>query len=123
MQKLYYSSGSVLLGDDVCAAVMEYSRALADVARSDLVTVPSLTEGDVVGSTTFLLGPASQLYATPVPDPGMGLGVELEVDLDDHDAVLVMRQKVADLQPLRGQADDLNPAVEPDFDTYLGDRD
>jgi hypothetical protein len=97
MKKLYYASGYILVGDTVCGAVMEYARALADVGKSDLVTVPSLSDEGLRGETCILIDPSSQIFAAPALDRG--------VDLEDHEAVESMRDKIARLQPARPQAD------------------
>ena len=95
MQKLYYASGYALLGDEVCDAVMEYARALADVGKSDLVTVPALSDEGLRGETRLLVGPASQIFSSPALDRG--------IDLDDPTAVNSMREKTARLRPARAQ--------------------
>ncbi|MDY0912898.1 hypothetical protein [Rathayibacter festucae] len=93
MQKLYYASGFVLLGDAVCTAVVEYAQALANVGKSDLVVVPGLSDEGLRGETRLLLGPASQLFTSPALDRG--------IDLDDEQAVESMRDKTRRLQPAR----------------------
>ncbi|WP_440708969.1 hypothetical protein [Herbiconiux sp. YIM B11900] len=95
VQKLFYASGYALLGDEVCEAVMEYAQALADVGKSDLVTVPVLSDEGLRGRSRLLLGPASQLFTVPALDRG--------VDLDDPVAVRSMRDKAARLRPGRAQ--------------------
>ncbi|MWV74538.1 hypothetical protein [Rathayibacter rathayi] len=107
MQKLYYASGYVLLGDQVCSAVVEYAQALANVGKSDLVVVPSLSDEGLRGETRFLVGPASQLFTSPALDRG--------VDLDDPEAVESMREKTRRLQPAR-------PTMQP-RDEDEGDAD
>jgi hypothetical protein len=66
MRKLYYSSGSVLVGDVTCKAVLRYARALADVGKSDIVTIPVVTDGGSNAYAHLLIGPASQLFSLPV---------------------------------------------------------
>lgn len=61
---LYYTGQSVLLDDDVCEALLRYAQALADSQSSDVVTVPVITPDGESIMAEFLLGPASQLYAT-----------------------------------------------------------
>lgn len=104
MQKLYYASGWVLLGDSVCTAVVEYAQALANVGKSDLVVVPALSDEGLRGETRLLLGPASQLFTSPALDRG--------IDLDDDAAVESMREKTRRLLPAR-------PTTEP----RIGDDD
>ena len=64
MMTLYYTGQSVLLADDVCKALLRYAQALADTQGSDVVTVPVLAPDGQSIQAEFLLGPASQLYAT-----------------------------------------------------------
>ncbi|MDO9395601.1 MAG: hypothetical protein Q7T71_03545 [Herbiconiux sp.] len=102
MQKLFYASGFAFLGDEVCDAVMEYAQALADVGKSDLVTVPALSDEGLRGESRLLIGPASQLFTVPALDRG--------VELDDPVAVRSMREKAARLRPARAHFTD-EPAV------------
>jgi hypothetical protein len=108
VQKLYYASGYALLGDEVCDAVMKYARALADVGKSDLVTVPALSDEGLKGETRLLLGPASQIFTSPALDRG--------VDLDDPAAVQSMREKTARLLPARAQFTNEAMPVHEDLD-------
>lgn len=66
MRRLHYSSGYVLVGDRTCKAVLRYARALADAQKSDIVMVPVVTEGGSNAYAHLLVGPASQLFSTPV---------------------------------------------------------
>jgi hypothetical protein len=97
MHKLFYAGGYMLMSDTSCAAVMEYAKALADAGKSDLVTVPSLSDEGIRGETQLLIGPTSQLFATPALDRG--------VDLEDAESVAAMRASTARLQPNRAGAD------------------
>jgi hypothetical protein len=113
MQKLFYSSGYVLIADDVCTAVLEYAQALADVGKSDLVLVPSLSDEGVRGQTRLLLGPASQLFASPSLDRG--------VDLSDPGSVEEMRRKTSRLRPTVAQySDQPSSARTAEFDDVHG---
>lgn len=91
--KLYYSSGYMLVGDKVCSALMEYASALADVKRSDLVTVPAMSDEETRGFAKLLLGPASQLFAAPAKDRG--------VDLEDQETASSIQRKIDRLRPAR----------------------
>ncbi|MFS0866277.1 hypothetical protein AB3M83_02950 [Microbacterium sp. 179-B 1A2 NHS] len=68
MLKLHYSDGSVTTTDAVADAVMRYARSLAAHDESDLVTIPIVEDG-IVGTSTMLIGPASQLHTTPYDGP------------------------------------------------------
>ncbi|MEO5921317.1 MAG: hypothetical protein ABIQ01_09260 [Pseudolysinimonas sp.] len=70
MMRVHYSGGSFLAATDVATTVLDYSAALANAERAQLVGVPAI---DVDGNPEViqvLLGPASQLYAEPVPHSG-----------------------------------------------------
>ncbi|MCU1443866.1 MAG: hypothetical protein JWQ59_2016 [Cryobacterium sp.] len=66
MRRLQYASGYVLTGDRTCKAVLRYARALADAGKADVVSVPVVTEGGSYGYAHMLIGPASQIFSTPV---------------------------------------------------------
>lgn len=68
VMSLHYTSGTVLMADDVCEALLRYAQALAATQGSDVVTVPIVDPERADAVAEFLLGPASQLFATPVPD-------------------------------------------------------
>ncbi|WP_344092588.1 hypothetical protein [Microbacterium deminutum] len=65
---LHYMGDSVLVTDDVCGALLRYARALAETQASDVITVPIVASTGESISAEFLLGPASQLYATHATD-------------------------------------------------------
>ncbi len=67
MMTLHYTGESVLLADDVCGALLRYARGLAETHGSDVVTIPVVKPDGEPGWAEFLLGPASQLYATSAP--------------------------------------------------------
>lgn len=67
MMRIHYGGGSFLAGDDVANSILDYSAALANAERADSIDVPAI---DVDGNPEIirmLLGPASQLFAEPVP--------------------------------------------------------
>jgi hypothetical protein len=66
MRRLHYSGGHVLIGDAMCKAVLRYARALAEVNQADIITIPIASEGGGIEQAHFLIGPASQLFDTPV---------------------------------------------------------
>jgi hypothetical protein len=93
MRRLYYSSGYVLVDDRVCKAVLRYARALAMNDQSDVVTVPMITDEGVHGSAHLLIGPASELFSTPVDDASD--------EEYDPDLVRELERKTAELQPYK----------------------
>jgi len=68
MRRLYYAGDSVLLADVTCKALIRYARALGEAGKSDIATVPVITDGGSHGIAHILIGPASQMFSTPVLD-------------------------------------------------------
>ncbi|MEI3867991.1 hypothetical protein V6S02_12990 [Microbacterium sp. CCNWLW134] len=81
----------MLTSDEVSKALLRYARALADTHTSDVVSIPVLEEGGSQGSAHFLIGPASQLYSTPVAEP--------IVEIDDPELVEELQRRTSRLQP------------------------
>jgi len=102
---------TVLLADDVCQALLRYAQALAETKRSDVVTIPVLAADGSMSTGDFLLGPASQLYATPAPDQPHRA--------DNPDTVGDLDERVRLLHPnaLIGHADSADSA--PAAESYL----
>ncbi len=107
MRRLHYASGFVLVDDRICKAVLRYARALAVAEESDVVTVPVLTDIGSRGFAHLLIGPASQLFSTPV-DNGPDEGYDPEVVRD-------LERKTAKLQPYK-PAWDSEMSDIPDID-------
>ncbi len=61
MRRVYYSSGSMLTGDSIANAVLEYAEALAKNGRADIVEIPVVLASGASGTATLLIGPSSQL--------------------------------------------------------------
>lgn len=68
MKTIHYAGDSVLMNDELSDAVVEYAAALARVGSSAELTVPVVVKDGSVLSASMLLGPASQLIATPSPE-------------------------------------------------------
>ncbi len=67
MKTIHYAGDAILLNDELADAVVEYAAALARVGSSAELTVPVVIDDGSVSSASMLLGPASQLIATPAP--------------------------------------------------------
>jgi hypothetical protein len=93
VRRLYYSSGFVLVDDRVCKAVLRYARALAMANQSDVVTVPVISDQGAHGSAHLLIGPASELFSTPVDDS--------PDDEFDPEVVRELERMTAELQPYK----------------------
>jgi hypothetical protein len=73
MKRILYSGGTIVTGDEVADAILEYASELARHDSSDTLDVPTLTDTGLAGHTQLLLGPASQFvveeYETSSDDP------------------------------------------------------
>lgn len=90
MKRILYSGGSVLTGNQLADAVLEYASELARQESSDTLEIPSVNEAGTAGHTQLLLGPASQFVVE-----------EVETSVEDPlDAGLVegIREKTAHIQ-------------------------
>lgn len=110
MRRLYYSSGSVLTGDALSAAVLGYARALADTGKADIIEIPVVAEAGASGNASFLIGPSSQLCSVPAASEGD--------DPADDAIVEDLRAKTRALQPSRptAQTNEADGAVLEDFE-------
>jgi hypothetical protein len=93
MRRLQYSSGYVLTGDRTCKAVLRYARALAEAGKSDVIMVPVVTEGGSYGFAHMLIGPASEIFSTPVEHAA--------VEPEDADIIEELEKSTMLLQPSR----------------------
>src|SRR6476661_8776983 len=64
MKVLTYAGSQFLTGDDIAAAVMRYSEALAEQHTAANVEIPVVLSDGSRSTATFLVGPASQIVAT-----------------------------------------------------------
>lgn len=100
MLQLHYAGETVLMANDVCNALLRYARALADTHTSDIVSVPVVSDAGEVATAEFLLGPASQLFAVPMPGmKDQGNDVTVVEDLD-HRAGMLRPSQASALDPV-----------------------
>jgi hypothetical protein len=116
MRKLYYAGGSIIINDQVCKAILRYSRALARSGSSDLVIMPAFTEAFGRGVAHILLGPASQMMSVPTAD--------FDVDLADARMVEILESRTHQHDPERPEwSDDIDDVMDLDgFDWGLDDQ-
>ena len=93
MRRLYYAGGNMLMADSTCKAVLRYSRALADAGKADVIMIPVVTEGGSLAYAHMLVGPASQLFSTPVENS--------QNEPLDAEAIAELEERTARLQPSR----------------------
>lgn len=68
MRRIHYAGGYLMTGDSTCKAVLRYARALAAASLADIVQIPVVTDSGSRAYAHLLIGPASQVFSTPVPD-------------------------------------------------------
>ena len=81
------------MADATCKAIIRYARALAEVRRYDVVSVPAVGDGGERGDAHLLLGPASSLFSAPVVEGGE--------ELEDFELVRRLEQRTRGLHPDR----------------------
>ncbi|WP_213817037.1 hypothetical protein [Glaciihabitans sp. dw_435] len=74
MKRITFSSWSIVTGDAITAALLEYTTTVADAETSVTVNLPVLEEDGQTSEHTLLLGPASQFDVFDVD----GIGEEEE---------------------------------------------
>jgi hypothetical protein len=99
----------VLVSDRVCKALLRFSRALAQNGSSDIVSVPVITEGGSRAYAHLLVGPASQLFSTPVANS--------QDEPFDADVVRDLEERTRLLQPSVPEwPDEMFDVPDVDFD-------
>lgn len=98
--RLEYAGGGVLVSDALCHALLDYSAAVARGGGSEDLQIPVVTAEGLHGLAEVVIGPASQLLATPTDAP--------EVDLGDDDVVRDLLARSAALQKPK-----VVPSTEP----------
>ena len=63
MHRIHYAGDSVLTGSAIARALIEYAEMLAKAATATTLGIPTREPDGSIGSTTMLVGPASQLIA------------------------------------------------------------
>lgn len=108
MKLLAYAGREFLTGDEIAAALLDYSQALADVGSAGSVDIPVVGDHGELSTATFLVGPASQIVAMDA-DPA-------REELVDDVTVERLRRLTRALHP---SASPIDPDPVEDFD--LGD--
>ena len=68
MKHIHYDATTILVGDDVADAVIEYAAALSGGDRADTVEVPAVAPDGTMTTTKILIGPASELVVEDAED-------------------------------------------------------
>lgn len=97
MKVLNYAGSEFVTGDEIAAALMRYSEALADDQTAATVSIPVRAPDGTDGIATFLVGPASQIVATDAADG--------EDELSDPDVVALLESLTQALRPASTSSD------------------
>ncbi|MCU1514759.1 MAG: hypothetical protein JWO10_1849 [Microbacteriaceae bacterium] len=65
MKRISYAGSTVLTGDDIADAVVQYAAALAREEKSAAIDIPAVSEDGRLITANLLIGPASQLVVIP----------------------------------------------------------
>jgi hypothetical protein len=77
--EIRYAGGTFIIDAEICKALFAFVSQLAKHGRNDSVSLPSIVT-DLRVETTLLLGPASQIWCSPVPGPFVEIGDDEIVD-------------------------------------------
>jgi hypothetical protein len=114
MRRLHYVGGYMLVGDTTCKAVLRYARALAQSGTSDVVSVPVVTEGGSRAYAHLLIGPASQIFSTPVENS--------TEEPEDAEVIRDLEEATLRLHPGRPSwPEEMFDIPDLDFDSYASD--
>jgi hypothetical protein len=92
VKRIMYAGSELLTGDAIAAAVMRYSKALADADAAETVEIPVVKADGSRGAATILVGPASQIVAVD----GEMSGDEME----DPEVVAGLEERTRRLHPV-----------------------
>jgi hypothetical protein len=114
MKRILYNGGTVITGDAIAHAIIEYASELARHESSDTVDIPTVNGGGVATRAEMLLGPASQFVIEPVDteaeDP---IDEALVAEIEGKTAKLLAPRPVASADT-SGYPDFDEPTESPD---------
>ena len=61
-----YAGEELMTGDEIADALLKYSAALAESGSASTVEIPTLSDDGTRSTVKVLVGPASQIVASPV---------------------------------------------------------
>lgn len=93
MKRISYAGNSVLTGDEIADAVVNYAEALARHDSAATIDMPVRAADGSVVTASLLIGPASQLVSMPEP--------QAEGDLTDERLVHDLERRTSQLESPR----------------------
>ena len=95
MKRLAYPGGIAVLGDELGEAVLDYATAIAMSGGVGIATIDSVGADGTSPRVRILVGPATQLSLTDMPDSALRS--------DDRELVEELRRQTAALKGARTQ--------------------
>ena len=95
MKRLHQAGGSVLTGDALADAVLDYARALGNRRQLDVVDIPVITERGERGHAQLLIGSGIELMSVTASS--------ISPELLDQDAVDAISRQAAGKRGVRAR--------------------
>lgn len=95
MKRIHHAGGSVLTGDALAAAVLDYARALGNRDLLDVVDIPVINDDGELGQAQMLIGSGIQLMSVSASS--------ISSELVDQDAVNAILRRTADTSVARAR--------------------
>jgi hypothetical protein len=89
MKRLHIGSGSLLTGDEIADAVLEYAAALYESGRIETIGIPILDDGGERHDARILITPAMSMWISTVATTGD--------DIADPGLVILLREQSREL--------------------------
>ncbi len=115
MQRIFYTTESLVTGDEIARALLEYAGALARANTAETVSIPIRRPDGTTIRATLLVGPASQLVSEDLDPDG-------QEELRDDILVAKLTAMTAELGAPRAVSTKA-AATEPDEVAVDGDQD
>ena len=104
---IVYAGETLMTGDEIADALLKYSAALAESGSASTVEIPTIRHDGTRATVKVLVGPASQIVASPVES-------SFEELRDDH-VVSRLSAMTAELRPVRTYQPPASSADVPDW--------
>jgi hypothetical protein len=95
VKRLHHAGGSVLTGDALADAVLDYARTLGNRHLLDVVDIPVINDDGELGQAQILIGSGIQLMSVSA--------ASTSPDLVDEGAVNAIRRQTADMSVARAR--------------------
>jgi len=103
MQRVHYAGDTLLTGNELSKALLEYAEALARSSDSATVDLPTRNDDGSIGRVNILIGPASQIISVAE--------ASAFDEIVDEALVELLKQKSALLGPSRAVVGDVDDST------------